>query len=97
MSSQRCLLINIIQNAECTWYPLSGPNECGLQEVPRCIIPAHVTEECPLQSVECEFKWAGCQYTPLCKDLQQHNNDSQLKHMSLLAKECGELKREMKN
>ena len=56
----------------------------------------HLTEECLLQSVECEFKWAGCQYTPLRKDLQQHNNDSQLKHMSLLAKECGELKKENK-
>ena len=35
------------------------------------------------------------QYTPraLRKDLQQHNNDSQLKHISLLAKECGELKK----
>ena len=46
-----------------------------------------LSEECPLQSVECEFKWAGCQYTPLHKDLQQHN-DNQLKHMSLLAEEC---------
>ena len=30
---------------------------------------------------------------PLRKHIQQHNNDSQLKHMSLLAKECGELKK----
>ena len=81
---------------QCTQYPVLCPNRCGLQEIPRCNIPAHVTEECPLQSVECEFKWAGCQYTPLRKDLQQHNNDSQLKHMSLLAKECGELKKENK-
>ena len=79
----------------CTQYPVPCPNECGcLDEMPRCDIQTHVTEECPLQSVECEFKWAGCQYTSLRKDLQQHNNDSQLKHMSLLAKECKELKNE---
>ena len=78
----------------CTQYPVFCPNECGLQEIPRCNLQAHVTEECPLQSVECEFKWAGCQYTPLRKDIQQHNNDSQLEHMSLLAEECRELKRE---
>ena len=79
---------------QCTQYPVPCPNKCGLQEIPRCNIQTHVTEECPLQSVECEFKWVGCQYTSLRKDLQQHNNDSQLKHMSLLAKECGELKKE---
>ena len=78
---------------QCTQFPVLCPNKCGLQSIPRCNIQTHVTEECPLQSVECEFKWAGCQYTPLRKDLQQHNNDSQLKHMSLLAKECGELKK----
>ena len=75
---------------QCTQYPVLCPNKCGLQAIPRCNVQTHVTEECPLQSVECEFKWAGCQYTPLRKDLQQHNNDSQLKHMSLLAKECRE-------
>ena len=79
---------------ECTQYPVPCPKECGHEEIPLCNIPAHLTEECPLQSVDCEFKWAGCQYTPLRKDLQQHNNDSQLEHMSLLAKECRELKKE---
>ena len=79
---------------QCTRYPVPCPNKCGLHRaIPRCIIQTHVTEECPLQSVECEFKWAGCQYTSLRKDLRQHNNDSQLEHMSLLAKECGELKK----
>ena len=78
--------------SQCTQYPSSCTYMCGLQEIPRCNIQTHLTEECPLHSVECEFKWAGCQYTPLRKDLQQHNNDSQLKHMSLLAKECRELK-----
>ena len=81
---------------ECTQYPVPCPNKCGLQAIPRCNIQTHVTEECPLQSVECEFKWAGCQYTLLRKHIQQHNNDSQLKHMSLLAKECRELKKENK-
>ena len=31
-------------------------------------VQTHLTEECPLQSVGCEFKWAGYQYTSL------HNN-----------------------
>ena len=79
---------------ECTQYPVPCPKKCGFRALLRGNIPAHLTEECPLQSVECEFKWAGCQYTSLRKDLQQHNNDSQLEHMSLLAKECGELKKE---
>ena len=77
---------------QCTQYPVHCPNKCGLKEIPRCNIQAHLTEECPLRSVECEFKWAGCQYTSLRKDLlKRHNIDSQLKHMSLLAKECGKL------
>ena len=79
---------------QCIWYPVPCPNKCGFRALPRCNVHRHLTEKCPLQSVKCEFMWAGCHYSLLHKDLQQHNNDSQLKHMSLLAKECRELKKE---
>ena len=48
----------------------------------------------PYNQLSVNLSGLGCQYTPLRKDLQQHNNDNQLKHMSLLAKDCRELKRE---
>ena len=78
---------------QCTKYPVLCPNKCGLQIIPRGNLQTHLAEECPLQSVECDFKWAGCQYTPLRKHIQLHNDESQLEHMSLLAKECRELKK----
>ena len=56
-------------------------------------MPGHLMK-CPLQSVECEFKWAGCQFTSLRKNLQQHNVDDHVKHTSLLAKECCKLQKE---
>ena len=46
--------------SKCPQYPVPCPNECGcLDEMPRCDIQTHLSEECPLQSVECEFKWAA--------------------------------------
>ena len=80
----------------CTEYPVPCPSKCGLRAILCCNVKTHLTEQCSLQPTECDFKWAGCQYTSLCKNFHQHNSDSQLKHMSLLAKELQQENQELK-
>ena len=88
-----CELIKKVHIKKCTKFPIQCPSSCQADKIPRCEMPGHLTK-CPLQSVECEFKWAGCQFTSLHKDLQQHNIDDHVKHTSLLAKECCKLQKE---
>ncbi|XP_019855043.1 PREDICTED: TNF receptor-associated factor 4-like [Amphimedon queenslandica] len=74
----------------CRKYPTKCPNDCS-KVIPKESVPDHLTQ-CPLQPVDCEFSWAGCNDKPLRKDVDEHTNDT--KHMTLLAVACGQLKKE---
>ena len=54
----------------------------------------HIKNDCPLVPVECELCWAGCTARPQRKDIEQHITSNQIQHLTLLAKACGELKKE---
>ena len=77
---------------ECRKYPVTCPNECSSNTMPRHVLSAHINHQCPLEPVDCVFSWAGCNDKPLRKDVHVHTADT--KHMTLLAIACGQLKKE---
>lgn len=78
----------------CTEYPVSCPNLCRNDvKFPRSSIDSHLSNDCPLQPVECPFSWAGCTNKPLLEDRDLHA--THFNHESLLAVTCGQLKRQL--
>ena len=67
----------------CAYVPLSCPEHCG-KYFPRHEIPGHVSRDCPLTIVLCDFHIVGCKIEIARKDLPTHINDSLAGHMSLL-------------
>ncbi|XP_011403293.1 PREDICTED: TNF receptor-associated factor 4-like [Amphimedon queenslandica] len=82
----------------CPWYPVPCPNKCDLQKITttREYVDHHLKNDCPLQAVECEFSWAGCTVRPLRSNAKEHINDDLAKHLTLLAKDCKESKKQNK-
>ena len=85
----------------CDCYPVSCLNQCGV-EPERQNLEHHVSSECPLTVVNCDFRCAGCEVKLPRKDMPAHVTDNLVVHMSLLAmhsqktvKENVELKEEL--
>ena len=92
---------------KCDYYPVSCPNKCTQDKMPRYQIETHLgtslffpflhfpkVELRPLQPVECEFSWAGCKVKPKRQDLPEHCSENLQQHFSHVAKACKELKKE---
>ena len=82
--------------SECQRYPVTcSTNYCveGFM-FERGDLQYHLENECPLRSVECEYKWAGCHGTLLHEDLHQHNIDFLAHHLTMLHVFCAELQKE---
>ena len=77
--------------SECRNYPVSCPNNCKEDKMPRYQLKDHLDISCLLQPVECEFSWAGCKVKTIRQDLTKHYADHLQQHLSLA---CKELKRE---
>ena len=71
--------------------PVDCPNKCG-QVVQHQKLEEHLSSECELSEVECEFSHAGCEAKMLRRDLPSHMTDNMAEHMSLLAKENRQFK-----
>lgn len=70
------------------------PNDCGNESIPRNKIQDH-RNECVLEPVECEFKWAGCNATNLKRNsIQDHIKSNVVEHLTLISRMCLDLKRE---
>ncbi len=74
----------------CKCYPLPCPHECRQESIQRQNLEQHLNDECPLQEVECEFKYAGCEAKLPHKDMPDHLRDN-VGHMTLLARQNQEL------
>ena len=68
----------------CGSYPYPCPNECGLFPQ-RQNVDSHVSNECPLETISCEFQHVGCEVKLLRKDMPQHTKENLLAHVSLVA------------
>ncbi len=76
----------------CECRPVECPNSCGDDNLQLQQLEEHVSNQCPLSLVECEFSHAGCDIKVCRKDLHSHLSDSMVTHMSLLARENRDLK-----
>ena len=75
----------------CECRPVDCPNKCG-QVVQHQKLEEHLSSECELSEVECEFSHAGCEAKILRRDLPSHMTDNIAAHMSQLARENRQLK-----
>ncbi len=70
--------------AVCICYPISCPHKCTQNTFERRSLQRHLDEECPLQEIECSFKYAGCRTKLPRRDMAAHVKEN-VTHMSLLA------------
>ena len=68
----------------CQKYPLPCPNECG-QEIERQSLEEHQEQTCPLESIECEFLYAGCNAVLQRHLMPAHMEEGMAAHLSMLA------------
>ena len=68
----------------CPSPPVPCPNQCEISSELR-FVDLHVYIECPMQMVECAFKYAGCKQKFLIKEMECHMNKNLAVHMSLQA------------
>ncbi len=83
-STQGDVLFNHLPVCKC--YPVPCPNSCTPYAIERQHLEQHLNKECPLQEVECEFKYAGCETKLPRKDMSEHLKEN-VGHMSLLARQ----------
>ncbi len=76
----------------CECRPVECPNSCADDNLQHRHLEEHLSSQCPLSLVECEFSHAGCDVEVCRKDLPSHLSDSMVTHMSLLARENRDLK-----
>ena len=70
---------------ECKCYPLSCPNHCTPYAIERQNLDHHVSKDCPLTVVNCDFCYAGCEVQLPRKDMPAHLAENIVPHMSQLA------------
>ena len=60
---------------KCHKFPLTCPNNCGLDNIPRDNMDEH-RKECPLEMILCEYYDVGCATVMPRKDQQEHNSEN---------------------
>ena len=68
----------------CGFRPVPCPNGCGVYPE-RQNLERHVSSDCPLSTVNCDFHFAGCGRQLSRKDMPSHLSESVVHHLSLLA------------
>lgn len=70
--------------SECKCYPVSCPNNCSPYAVERRDLERHLSDDCPLTVVNCDFHYTGCDVKLPRKDMPAHVRDNFV-HLTLLA------------
>ena len=65
----------------CPSFPLSCPNNCDLV-LQRQELEQHVSQECPLTLVDCDFQMVGCEVRLPRRSMPSHINENIVGHMS---------------
>ena len=68
----------------CGFYPVPCPNECGVCPE-RQNLEHHMSKDCPLAVVKCDFHYAGCEVQLPHKDMPAHLAENLVTHISQLA------------
>ena len=84
---------------KCGYYPVQCTNGCG-KSIKIQHLKDHISNDCPLTVINCEFSHVGCKVKLLRKDIPAHFAENVIKHVSLQAKsykeEISQLKEENK-
>ena len=67
----------------CPFFPLSCPNNCELV-LQRQEVEHHMSQDCPLTLVQCDFHMVGCQIQLGRRNMPSHISENVTGHMSLL-------------
>ena len=78
----------------CKCRPVDCPSKCGTK-LEHQNLQAHLSSDCELAEVECEFSHAGCEVRVIRKDLLSHISSNVAQHMLLLAQENSRLNKEL--
>ena len=68
---------------QCGFFPVACTQKCGLT-LPRGNVEVHLSSDCPLVVVDCEFKSLGCSVQLARKDMPSHVSDNLVDHLVLL-------------
>ena len=68
----------------CGFRPVPCPNECGVYPE-RQNLEHHVSKDCPLTEVNCDFHYAGCEVQLPRKDMPTHLAENLVAHTTMLA------------
>ena len=80
----------------CKCRPVECPNSCGTNNLQYQHLEEHISTQCPLSHVECEFSDPGCNAKVYRKDITSHLGENMVTHMSLLARENRKLKQQFR-
>ena len=69
---------------ECENYAVPCPNRCDIGAVERNMLEDHLNT-CPLQVVECDFSYGGCNKKLQRQDMEKHVEESTREHLTLMA------------
>ena len=69
----------------CPFFPLSCPNNCELV-LQRQEVEHHVSNDCPLTHVQCDFHMVGCEARLTRKDMPSHISENLTEHVLLQQK-----------
>ena len=70
----------------CGSYPVQCPNKCSNEVIKRQDLNSHLTNDCPLTIVDCDFKYVGCEVRLPRKDLSTHSGTKEGKEAQELNK-----------
>ena len=68
----------------CGFRPVPCPNECGVYPE-RQNLEHHISKDCPLTVVNCDFHYTGCEVQLPRKDIPAHLAENLVPHMAQLA------------
>ena len=68
----------------CGHYPVQCTNKCG-KTIKRQHLESHISNNCPLTVIDCEFSHVDCEVKLPRKDMVEHVRESVIKHLSLHA------------
>ena len=69
----------------CPFFPLSCPNNCELV-LQRQEVEHHVSNDCPLTHMQCDFHMVGCEARLTRKDMPSHISENLTEHVLLQQK-----------
>ena len=77
--------ITKIHSQKCLSFPIACRQHCG-ENVQRQKMDNHVSRDCSLTIVDCDYQEFGCEVRPARKDLSTHITESVADHTAMLAK-----------